>query len=289
VTSKRNQLTDSAYIQWAKKKEWSLTQAVYLLHGLVPPPESEIAIDLLIKKFPRAKGLLQYYPKLNKNEKSNQECPDTWVFLAAMHYTTDEPCNTDKHYSMDLPICWDAIFPKWIKGNGGYDFGRSPDYRRFIEVFTRDIRSPLGKLAEYVLNLGKDAMANPPDEYFAVLDDMDTALGINAKKTRKLHEPSNHPKLAAWLKTSGKDENEPGNRRTRSDAIKTSMNAYLDECKTNNKIPELDECWRFTAERPAIEENHNGELVYPIRGGKDTRRTDRKRFSERFKVLLKDR
>ena len=76
---------------------------------------------------------------------------------------------------------------------------------------------------------------------------------------------------------------------TRSDAIKTSMNAYLAECKANNKNPELDECWRFTAERSGIEENHNGNLVYPILGGKEVREIDRKHFSERFKTLLSNR
>lgn len=64
------------------------------------------------------------------------------------------------------------------------------------------------------------------------------------------------------------------------------MNAHLAECKTGAKIPDLDECWRFTSERPEKETNLNGELVYSTLGGKDTRRIDRKRFSVRFKVLL---
>ena len=77
-------------------------------------------------------------------------------------------------------------------------------------------------------------------------------------------------------------------RRTRSDAIATAIKAYLSNCKANGTTPELDECWRFTADRSGIEENHNGNLVYPIRGGMDVREITRKQFSARLKSLLKE-
>jgi len=85
---------------------------------------------------------------------------------------------------------------------------------------------------------------------------------------------------------------EPGRKsqtRTRSDGITTSMNLYVSECTANGKTPDLDECWRFTLGRSGIEENHNGNLLYPIRGGQEVREINRKRFSERFKALLVDR
>jgi len=78
-------------------------------------------------------------------------------------------------------------------------------------------------------------------------------------------------------------------KRTRSDAIKTSMNAYLGECTASGKKPDIDECWRFTAERQGIEENHNGNLSYPIHAGKRVKEINRKQFSDRLNKLLRER
>lgn len=47
-------LTDKQYIWWSQKEEWSLTQAVYLLHGK-PPPDSEETVEQLRGEFPVSK------------------------------------------------------------------------------------------------------------------------------------------------------------------------------------------------------------------------------------------
>jgi len=243
VTSKKNQLTDTAYAQWMEEEEWSLTQAVYLLHGFVPPA-TEIAIDQLIKEFPDAEGLLQHYPNLLKKKDKKKECPDTWVFLAATLY------------DMDVPICWDAIFPQWIKGNGGYHFGKSPDYRCFVQVYVSDTATPLGELAEYVLNLGEKAMINPPAEFYDILKYMNTALEMNAKEISELpgrfvsprkfiakcpgryfnsnnqcrrwvNWPSKHPKLAAKLEASGKAKKSAKTKKATGDPLEKTYQIFV--------------------------------------------------------------
>jgi hypothetical protein len=69
-------------------------------------------------------------------------------------------------------------------------------------------------------------------------------------------------------KFGDKDSEPKPQKRTISDAIKTAMNAYLDVCTAEDKRPDIDGCWRFAADRQGIEDNHNGDLAYPIRGVK---------------------
>ena len=50
MTNNFTELTDSKYVEWAEKQEWSLTEAVYLLHGKVRP-ESEQDEEQLRNQF----------------------------------------------------------------------------------------------------------------------------------------------------------------------------------------------------------------------------------------------
>ncbi len=103
------------------------------------------------------------------------------------------------------------------------------------------------------------------------------------------YDPGLQDEIDAYFEAqSGTSEAKPP-KRTRSDAIKTAMNAYLDKCKAESKKPDIDECWRFTAERQGIEENHNGNLSYPIRAGKKVKEVNRKHFSDRLWRLLRER
>ena len=118
MTSKQNQLTDSAYIQWMDKENWSLTEAIYLLHGQVPL-ESTVTNKYLLKEFPDAAEMLQHYSK--PNQEDSTECPEDWVFRAMNH-------------DMGVTNCWKAIFIQMITDNFHFHNGK-PDYHRFIQVF----------------------------------------------------------------------------------------------------------------------------------------------------------
>jgi hypothetical protein len=76
---------------------------------------------------------------------------------------------------------------------------------------------------------------------------------------------------------------------TKSDAITTAINAYLVECESNNKTPDLDECWRFASEQAEIEKHFSGDLLYPIYSGKKVKPITRKQFSERLNKRLEKR
>ena len=167
---KQNELTDSDFIQWMDIEKWSLTEAVYLLHGFVPPG-STFTSKRLLKEFPDAKKLLQYYPKPNQEESTAR--PEDWVFQARLD-------------RMNVTVNWKAIFIQMIIDFFLNIHKSKPDYRRFIQVFVSDTKTSLKELAEYVLNLDETAMTDPPKEYFRVLQDMNTELGINAEDVGEL-------------------------------------------------------------------------------------------------------
>ena len=97
MTSKQNQgqLFDSDYICWAEKKEWSLTEAVFVLHGRVPPG-SELNVDQLIEEFPDDEEILQKLPE------ELRKSPEDWAFQ--LMYAG----------RMDVTGCWWLIYPQWI-------------------------------------------------------------------------------------------------------------------------------------------------------------------------------
>lgn len=144
---------------------------------------------------------------------------------------------------MNVTANWQVIFFQMINNTFLNIHKGKPDYRRFIQVYVSDTKTRLGKLAEYVLNLEEGAITNPPADqpmpsvslvtmFNDLLDDMNTALGINENDHGKLPErmvrprefiekcpphyfnsasdcrwwvgwPSKYPKIAA-LKVSGK-------------------------------------------------------------------------------------
>ena len=80
MTNKQPKLTHSDYyIYWAKKEEWSLTEAVYLLHGFVPPGP-ELASDQLIEEFPDTKYLIENLPE--RILAKYLESPEDWSLRA---------------------------------------------------------------------------------------------------------------------------------------------------------------------------------------------------------------
>lgn len=324
MTNKQNQLTDLTYIQWVEKEEWSLTQAVYLLHGLVPP-DSTVTNSVLVKEFPDAEKMFQNLPK--SNQELFRECPENWALLAMAD-------------NMEVTDCWMAIFPQCIKDDFEYICGKIPDYRRFIQLFVSDTATRLGKLAEYVLNMGGNAVANPPMQFNNILEDMNTALGINTKEFDKLANTlvspqqfmnecphhyfsresqclqwvnwrNNHPELAASLEdfnetqtekqtqikhnaiapvaahiNGGEVRKESKDKRIRRDQVTSNIHVYLGNCaKEETFSPNTDGCWRFL--NTIFELHTDGYLIW-YTGGGEPKHLTKKLLSGRFNTALKD-
>lgn len=197
--SQQDQLTDSEYIRWTEKQEWSLTQAVYLLQGFNPPKSNKTEKQLQ-RQFPDAENLLQRHKEWTEEVKKMEElskqspeaekqkmlqwglsqlkeghpkCPEEWVGSASFD-------------GLDLTDSWKAIFPMSVQEPLSFIHDEKPDYRRFVEKFTRDASTRLGELAVFVLGLNKYEKANPSDKFNDLLEDMNTALKINTKEFDKL-------------------------------------------------------------------------------------------------------
>jgi len=219
MTSTQNQsehLFDSDYISWAEKEKWTLTEAVFVLHGRVPPG-SELEIDQLIEEFPDEieefpdEGVLRNLPK--PWQEGLRKSPEDWAFQ--LMYAG----------RMSVTGCWWLIYPQWIPDDFGITRGKKVNYRRFFKVLGPDTDTPLGELVSVALNLGDKKMVNPPREFYYLLDDMAQKLDIKANyheelrgwlvsprqfagecpETKFVFELLNsNPNLAAWLKAPGK-------------------------------------------------------------------------------------
>lgn len=179
MTNKQNKLTDSDYIYWAKKENWLLTEAVYLLHGFVPP-EPELTIDQLIEAFSDTEKLIkQFTPP-----------PREWVMLAlsAEAFADSEKLN---EYVTD---CWKLIYPRWIPHDVNITFGKILDWPRFIEVLGTNTDTSLEKLVRFALNLYDKKMAVSLTEFDQLLDDMATKLSIETNSREELREWRVRPK-----------------------------------------------------------------------------------------------
>ncbi len=187
----QDQLTDSEYIEWLGEQEWSLTQAVYLLHGF-NPPESNKNEKQLQRQFPDAENLLQNHKEWAKRvknlEKLNRQFPDDESQIQRMRRLKEEyPCypgswvNRAFSNGMNFKYSWIAIFPKWMPDQLSYVTEEEPDYHRLIQVFTRDTETRLRELVGFALNLNEYRKDNPTAEYYELLEDVNSKLQPKAK------------------------------------------------------------------------------------------------------------
>jgi hypothetical protein len=210
-----------------------------------PPPNSETTIAQLIKDFSDIERMIANLPKDKLAD--YQESPENWVLLAL-------------HDRVKVTNCWKAMFPQCIPDDIQCILREIPDYRWFIRVFARDIQTSLGRLVKCVLNLGEDAMTNPPVEFNEILRYMNTELEINKEfallpekrispwkfiekcppryfdPASQCHHwvnwPTKHQKLATWLKTSGKSKQ----TETEVDYV---LRAYLKSTDYSGGMPGL--------------------------------------------------
>ncbi len=157
------QLSDSDYIYWAKKDEWSLTQAVCLLYGFLPP-ESD---------FPDPEELIEYQEQQKSKERTH--CPEEWVILAI----------SDGHIVND---CWKLIYPHWIPDDIGVTLGKKLNYPRYIEVLGTNTSIALEQLVSFALNLSDEKMTSPPKEFGYLLEDMKKRLSIKTNNPEELRK-----------------------------------------------------------------------------------------------------
>ncbi len=212
--NKQNKLTHSDYyIYWAKKEEWSLTEAVYLLHGFVPPGP-ELAIDQLIKVFPDIKRLVENLPE--RKLAKYLESPEDWALRAISdenladskklnEYRTEKKLKKftppPKEWviralydGMAVTDCWKLIYPKWIPHDVNITFGKILDWPRFIKVLGTNTKTSLKELVRFALNLYDKKMAVSPRAFDHLLDDMATRLNIKTNSREELREWRVRPK-----------------------------------------------------------------------------------------------
>lgn len=278
---RRAHLDDSAYIRWAETDDWSLTQAVFLLHGHAPP-RSKLSKENLIKKFPDAKKMIGNLPVSSGD--NTRETPEDWAVLAM-------------HDGMKITDSWRVIYSIWIPDDFRHIFGEIPDYRRFITVLVRDIATPLGSLAELVLNLGEASIHELPAKFENLLEDMNTLLDLGVNETGALsdqlvsprefiekcppqyltpaspclhwlHWMNDHPTLSAWLNDSTNPQQQVKTtitkKRTRRDPLTVLVHRYLDRCDGEG---DLDGLVNFVLQDPSMDEGTNGEIKYQTFSG----------------------
>jgi hypothetical protein len=153
-------LTNEQCIEWAKREQWTITEAVFLLQGLLPPT-NEMNAGQLIDKVLTSGWLLDPYDPFVPAE-PEVERPVYWVGDA-------------QRSNFKVTASWKAIFPLAGPGNLGALLDREPDYREFIKVFIRDTPTFFDELAGYVLNTNDPVKSS--DEYKKLLRDMSQAFG----------------------------------------------------------------------------------------------------------------
>lgn len=236
-------LTDSDYIYWFEQAAWSLTQAVYLIQGFVPPKEKKTDAEI-IDTFPIGKRLLY---EINEYGSNWDDTPGSWLH----------------NMSSDITDSWVAIMSAWLPTSLAAICNEEPDYNRFIGAFVCDEKLPLGNLVKYALRIGEKDIVDTSDDYQAVLlsaasrqniADGDTealerkivsAREFVDKYPRNLHPidekcskwadwVNNHSVLAVWLEKGGSDSlDEPDIAHT------LARKVYADMLKIHNEYPEI--------------------------------------------------
>lgn len=207
--NKQKQLTDSEYVDWAKKDwaktDWSFLQMIYFLHGRVPPESEEVTKDQLIEYFPHSKKMIDSIPekKLTEYSKSIED----WALYASSDNgfaldPFDEKIANPTDEQRDINDCWKLIYPYRFPDRYHYLPGVKLDYRSFIKALGADIPIALGELVKFALNLFDERMAgppfainfrdakmsNPPEARDRLLDVMNKWLDLKAEHPDELFE-----------------------------------------------------------------------------------------------------
>jgi len=293
-------LSDSDYIYWAKKNEWSLTQAVYLLYGFLPP-ESD---------FPDQEELLEHQRQQKSKERTHR--PEEWVILAI----------SDGHIVND---CWKLIYPQWIPDKIGITLGKELNYPRFIEVLGTNTDIPLGQLVSFTLDLCDKEMVKPPKEFDYLLQDMKKMLGIKANNSEELNKwlvsprqfmekcsetkfvinekclywyklLNSNPDIADWLEVPSNEKEErpvqtneagvnqaPESKNMKGDPLTKKLEKVYET--HSGETLDIDGYWDYVTHDSAFSDEH-GSITYMMFSGK-WNEVNRKAFCARIDRLKK--
>ena len=143
-------MNDSEFLEWASRGKWALWQAIPLSIGELPL--REMGLDALTFEYPAATWVINSYRDFVARAPSNDEVwrrraipqsPEEWIYHARGNAPLPDA----------VPREWAAIFPY----SEGYvpEFGkeREPDYRDFINAYSRDHRRSLEDLGRFSLAL----------------------------------------------------------------------------------------------------------------------------------------
>jgi hypothetical protein len=196
-----DQLTDSGYIEWAKQQEWSLTQAIYLLHGEDPPgSEQNEQVKTLEGQIEclTAKNIFQRHEEVQQRiehlETLSRQSPEDEMLkrdLAQLKADYLSPASWI-HYAatigIDVNNCWEALFHEYLAPELDYALFEKQEYSRFIRIFVTDEWTPLEYLVLYVKELPMDQLTytsgdarTVKEEFDELLLKMNTALELNKK------------------------------------------------------------------------------------------------------------
>jgi hypothetical protein len=76
-------------------------------------------------------------------------------------------------------------------------------------------------------------------------------------------------------------------RPKKRDEVGSLIDAYLEECDTQNKSPKLNDLWRYLKKQPTIDVHQDGQLLYPTYGGTKTKSLTKSQLSDRLSRALK--
>jgi hypothetical protein len=199
--SQQDQLTDSGYIEWAKQQEWSLTQAIYLLHGEDPPGSEQNEQVKTLEgqiEWPTAKNLFQRHEEVRQRiehlETLSRQSPEDEMLkrdLAQLKADYLSPASWI-HYAatigIDVNNCWEALFHEYLAPELDYALFEKQEYSRFIRIFVTDEWTPLEYLVLYVKELPMDQLTytsgdarTVKEEFDELLLKMNTALDLKER------------------------------------------------------------------------------------------------------------